>query len=269
MEYYDPLKRRLIYTGGRATPDYWDKHWNTWDVRGRILGSGKNSYVARITKKYLDSDDGPILEGGCGLGSKVESLRLNGYRCIGVDNAIKTVQALQTSLPELDIRLGDVRKLDFPDNYFAGYWSLGVIEPFRDGYDDIMNEMLRVIRPGGYLFLQFPYMSYYRRLKSKLGLYGKFEQDAPDFYQFALNAQDVIEDFEGIGFKLIRKKPKGVLGGLKDENPSLNSIIDSILRYRNTNISTKVSYFLLDHVLSMVFGYMFGHTILLLFEKAD
>lgn len=98
----------------------------------------------------------------------------------------------------------DVRKLDFLYNYFAGYWSIGVIEHLSSGYDDIAKEMSRVIKPGGYLFLSFPYMSYLRRLKSKSRMYIEFlNQTHHNFYQFALNAIPVIHYFERLGFILI------------------------------------------------------------------
>ena len=47
--------------------------------------------------------------------------------------------------PQLDVSYGDVRALEFEDDSFDGYWSLGVIEHFPDGYEDIGQEMTRVI----------------------------------------------------------------------------------------------------------------------------
>ena len=271
MKYYDSSKKQLIYIRQQADPTYWDTHWdaeNILNIRNRIFNSGKNSFVARITRKYLIPSDGPILEGGCGLGSNVESLRLNGYQCIGIDNARKTVKILQDNIPELDIRYGDVSRLDFANDYFAGYWSLGVIEHFKNGYDDIAHEMLNVIKPGGYLFLTFPFMTYYRRIKAKLGLYKKFNnQDTASFYQFALNAKNVREDFEKIGFQLVLKKPRGVLYGLRDEVPRLSPIVNFILRHKDKSFFSKASYFIFDIITSAVFGRLIGNTILLVFKK--
>jgi len=268
MKYYDSSRKQLIYIREKATPDYWDKHWSTENIRQRIFNSGKRSFVARITKKYLDPSEGQILEGGCGLASNVESLRLNGFKCIGVDNAKKTVQILQDNIPELDIRFGDVKKLDFPDNYFVGYWSLGIIEHFQSGYDDIADEMSRVIKQSGYLFLLFPYMSYIRKIKSKLKFYKEFNnQDISDFYQFALNTTHVIKSFEEKKFRLIKKKPRGVLYGIKDESALLSPIINFLINHKNKNIFTKVFYFILNSILSLICAHIFAHTILLVFRK--
>jgi len=206
MKYYDPQNKRLVYIEKKATPDYWDEHWAA-GVRKRLRRSKATTWATkinrcylnphtRITRKYLKPEQGPVLEGGCGLGKKVEVLCFCGFQCIGVDYARDTVRAVNEHIPELDIRYGDIRKLDFPDDFFAGYWSIGVIEHLWDGYDRIAEEMERVLKPGGYLFLSFPYMSLYRRMLAKTGFYRKYENQSPeDFRQFALNHRKVTDDF--------------------------------------------------------------------------
>jgi len=268
MKYYDSSKKQLIYIRKRATSKYWDKYWKTENIRERIFNSGRHSFIARITRKYLHPSEGPILEGGCGLGFKVESLKLNGYKCIGIDNARKIVQILQDDIPELDIRYGDIRKLNFSDNYFTGYWSIGVIEHYWNGYDDIANEMLRVIRQGGYLFLLFPYMSYFRRLKFKIGIYPKFRnQSTHNFYQFALNAASVRLYFEELEFTLINTYYRGVMYGLKDEIKCASKFIDIILSHMDYNFLTKLLWSVFSNAVDYLLGSVFGHTILFVFQK--
>ncbi|MFW5798540.1 MAG: class I SAM-dependent methyltransferase [Planctomycetota bacterium] len=105
----------------------------------------------------------------------------------------------------MTIRHGDVRALPFDDGSFDGYWSLGVIEHFQQGYLDILAEARRVLRPGGILFLAAPSMSPLRRLKAKLNLYPRLEAPPDDeaFYQFALHPAAVISDCRKIGFALV------------------------------------------------------------------
>jgi len=63
-----------------------------------------------------------------------------------------------------------------------------VIEHFWEGYNEILKEAKRVLKPKGYLFLTFPYMSPLRKFRANLGLYrildfnNKSKND--DFYQF-------------------------------------------------------------------------------------
>jgi 2-polyprenyl-3-methyl-5-hydroxy-6-metoxy-1,4-benzoquinol methylase len=81
-------------------------------------------------KKYLPYKNNRILEGGCGDGHLVDAMNYWGYKVVGVDFAPKTVAKIKEVMPGLDVRLGDVQALDFEDEYFDGYWSMGVIEHF-------------------------------------------------------------------------------------------------------------------------------------------
>src|SRR3989344_7327451 len=171
---------------------------------------------------------------------------------------------MRALVPELKIHLGDVRKLEFPDASFDGYWSLGVIEHFPVGYDAIAHEMHRVLKPGGYLFLTFPALSPLRRLKAYFKAYPLFEEnnfDFKNFYQFALNQQDVLRTFENVGFEAVKKKRYEGLKGLKDESGSLKPFFQMI--YDNKSLFGKI----LSHSLSLVFAPVASHMSLLILKK--
>ena len=174
MRYYDKHHKRLIYIAETASPEYWDHHWESKNLRAEITKKHFDQLVIPTTKKYL-APGSRVLEGGCGTGVHVFGLRQNGFESIGVDNAPETVRLAKEAVPEMDIRLGDVLTLDFEDNYFDGYWSIGVIEHFWDGYEPVLSEMKRLLKPGGYLFLTFPYMSPLRKWKARRGQYPMHE----------------------------------------------------------------------------------------------
>jgi ubiquinone/menaquinone biosynthesis C-methylase UbiE len=129
-----------------------------------------------------------------------------GFNAIGIDFAGDSVKQARLAYPGLDVRQGDVRSLDFPDRFFDGYWSIGVIEHFWTGYDSILAEAARVVRPEGFLFLTAPWMSPYRKYKARIGGYpGVDFSDEPDsFYQFALGRQEVCAQLVRHGFQLLR-----------------------------------------------------------------
>ena len=110
-----------------------------------------------------------MLQGGCGLGDKVHSLDKVGFEAYGIDFAPNVVSMINENWPHLDVRQGDVRKLPFEDDFFDGYWSFGVIEHFFIGFDEILEEMARVIKPGGYLFLDQYLPDLREQLISKFG----------------------------------------------------------------------------------------------------
>lgn len=262
--YYDNRNRRLVYIGESATPEFWASHWDTENLEEKIKRWKNDRFVLRTLRKYIPDKDGKILEGGCGRGQVVYCMYVHGYKSIGIDFAKKTIERVKGAIPELDVRVGDVRDLQFPDNYFVGYWSLGVIEHFWNGYYDILKEMRRVLINGGYIFLTFPYMSPLRRLKAKLGLYKEFNvEDTERFYQFALNIDIVIKDFEAIGFKLVYKKPRNGLGGFKDEINILKPISQKLYDYQGKNLGVSGFRFVLDKLLAT----FAGHSIFLVFRK--
>lgn len=263
-KYFDSRKRQLIYISKDSTPDFWDTHWNINElIRNRILAVN-DTFVSRITRKYLSQRDGIILEGGCGWGQYVASLFNNGYKAVGIDFACNTVRIMNRFVPELVIIPGDVRRLPFHDNLFAGYWSLGVIEHFRQGYEELALEMLRVIRNNGYLFITFPYMSPLRRMKGRLGLYKlSGSGSVENFHQYALNSELVIRDFEKIGFKLIKVIPHDATTGLQHEVIRLRKVFQKLLDYGPA--CRWAGY--IQTIVNRSMSRMVGHCILLIFKK--
>jgi SAM-dependent methyltransferase len=265
MRYLDGQNRRLIYVSQQATPAFWDAYWTADQSLRQAILKQKDTFVSRTTRKYLEPEDGTILEGGCGIGIQVAALMNAGYKCIGVDYATQTVQLIQETVPELDIRLDDVRHLDFEDGFFAGYWSLGVIEHSWDGYTQIGLEMARVVRPNGYLFLAFPYMSPFRTIKAKLNRYPKWtEGQAPlGFYQFALDHKAVLHDFEAWGFELVRAKSMLGLRAMKDEIAVLRPLLEYLYDYKGACMLTKGIGLIVTKALTP----LSGHQVLLVLRK--
>jgi len=257
--FYDNTENRLIFIEKKATPERWDNHWLLDDTNARkAIDKGKgDNFVTRITLKFLVPDAGGILEGGCGNGKHVSALAKKGFRVIGIDSAPSTVSVLNKNAPELDIRLGDLRNLPLKDTSMAGYWSLGVIEHYYHGYTDIAKEMVRVLKPGGYLFLTFPYMSPIRRLKAILGLYPIYHgHDEPeDFFQYALDHNKVLNQFSMMGFSICLFQPQAGLKGLKDEVRFLRVPLQKLYDYRGENIFIRGFRYFLDQVFSPLTGH--------------
>jgi len=193
---------RLVYLDEKATPEFWDRRW---EAEGKPPAVSPQDDVVTITAKYLQPGS-RILEGGCGRANKVKAMADAGFKPIGIDFAEDSVKRARLDYPGLDIRQGDVRSLDFPDCFFDGYWSIGVIEHFWTGYDSILAEAARVLKPKGFLFLTAPWLSPYRKYKTRIGGYTSLDfSDEPDsFYQFALGREEVCAQLARHGFELLR-----------------------------------------------------------------
>lgn len=219
-KFYDPANERVVYVQKKADSAYWDNHWSHYSAEAFINNvKVKNRFVLNETRKYLPKG-AVVLEGGCGQGQNVWTLQSAGFDCWGADFAADTVEKIKKTMPELKVVVSDVRKLSFEDNFFDGYWSLGVIEHFFDGYHEIRDEMRRVLKKGGYLFLTVPAMSFLRQAKARLGFYEPFKKEGfplDDFYQFVLSDKKVIEDYSAHGFRLVSHHRIHGVKGLKDE----------------------------------------------------
>ena len=138
-------KNRLVYYRCLANSDYWDSLWSTrlsleiYEIAKRgDMGTFERPFI-----RYLPRD-GRILEAGCGTVKLVVALRRLGYDIEGVDWAPKTIEKVKTLLPELPVRVGDVRDLDVGDDYYSAYISIGVVEHFSDGPEPILRACGRI-----------------------------------------------------------------------------------------------------------------------------
>lgn len=237
--FYDKSNNRLVYINNKSNNDYWDEHWES-DQFENLVKISSNRFISSNTQKYLDKGS-KILEGGCGRGQNVYLLKNLDYDCIGIDYAKDTVDKINELVPEINVQIGDVRKLNFKDNTFDGYWSLGVIEHFYDGYGDITKEMYRVLNIGGVLFLTVPSMSWIRKMKAKFNMYPLWNNNKSkreNFYQFALDPNIVIKDFEDLGFELLSVKPYDGFKGLKDEVVLLKPVMQYM--YNSNNFIVRI-----------------------------
>lgn len=265
FKYYDPRENRLIYICKEANPNYWDEFWKS-RIQKNIYKSkvSRWNYVIKKTKKFLPLGS-RVLEGGCGNGIQVFKLHKAGFNTIGLDNSPLTVKYLKKNYPGLYFEFGDVREIPFEDNYFDGYWSFGVIEHFYEGYESILKEMHRVIKPGKYLFLIFPHMSTCRRKKAKSGKYPVWDNSnlIKDFFQFALDEDRVKKDVENNGFCFIEKKKLSGLSGLRDEVRFLFPLIDKMY-------NSKIDFIRpIKTIISIILTPFFSNSILLVFRKKE
>ncbi|EKD26083.1 MAG: S-adenosylmethionine (SAM)-dependent methyltransferase [uncultured bacterium] len=262
-KYYDKNSGLIIFCKQKADNKYWDNHWENSGIKRLIKNPPKHRFFKKITLRYL-KPPAKIIEGGCGMGDKVIRLSQAGYETYGIDFAEQSVIEIKKAYPYLNILVSDVKSLPFKDDFFDGYWSLGVIEHFFDGYDPILNEMERVIKKGGFLFLTFPMMSPFRKRKAYKGKYlqvANTKTIQENFYQYALNPESVIDKITSKGFSVESKQGFDSLKGIKDEINFLSVPIGLFIK-KIPGLSSIIGV-LFDKLL----GNFFGHMMLIVFKK--
>ena len=112
-------------------------------------------------EKLIDGDtDSKVLDVGCGTGRLLKWFSENiGYDMYGVEPAKNMIKEAQrkTQATKPIIKQGDIENIPFPNDYFDRIITTHVLmhlhpQMIHNG----ITEMYRVLKPGGYMLLDFP-----------------------------------------------------------------------------------------------------------------
>lgn len=170
----------------------WSEIWGKTSLSEQLSGCSKDELLP-IYLKYLPKD-GLILEGGAGYGRLVISLSQLGYKIIGVELIQKCVEMAKKEYPKIDMRQGDVNKLDFPDEHFSAYISMGVIEHFLEGPARALKEMYRVLKSNGIAIVCVPAFNWLRKIKYPLRNSLRSLMGESSFFRSLLGKKRIICD---------------------------------------------------------------------------
>ncbi|MEW5848671.1 MAG: class I SAM-dependent methyltransferase [Myxococcota bacterium] len=94
----------------------------------------KTHVVCRMFAQRILELSGPVssaLELGCGTASTLERIRRRiGGPCTGVDNCEPAVVDARAQYPRLDLQVGDIFNLPYPEKSFDLVYSVGLFEHF-------------------------------------------------------------------------------------------------------------------------------------------
>lgn len=92
----------------------------------------------------------------------------------------------------LSFKLEDATKLTFSDASFDLVYSISVIEHIHERYPDAVKEMIRVLKPGGYLYLAFPVSSKHIEEWTENNIYSnQYKKSERFFFQYRFDSVDV------------------------------------------------------------------------------
>ena len=156
-------------------------HW-WWVARQRI--------ILTLLKKYLKGDKNVILDGGCGTGAGMFFLSKLG-RVYGVDLSPRAVEFCKERGLKT-VKLGDISRLPYRDNYFDLVCLMDVIEHIEKDRLAI-KEARRVLKPGGIILVTMPALPF---------IYSNHDKEQGHFRRYSKKELDRL--FKNSGFKNLK-----------------------------------------------------------------
>lgn len=197
---------------------YWDKHIHDLEITKHPVGSRgffddldqyhfeKLHHLLRLVD-FNGYRGKAVLEVGCGAAVDLARFAKGGAVCTGVDLASSAIDLARANFAQqglaADLRVANGEALPFPDNSFDYVYAHGVVQYTADP-QRLVNEVRRVLKPGGEaLFQVYNRISWLNAL-SKLMKVGLEHDDAPVLLKYS------IGEFKQLvsGFSQVRIVPE-------------------------------------------------------------
>jgi ubiquinone/menaquinone biosynthesis C-methylase UbiE len=146
--------------------NYYDEYW----TGGRNTFSGSNQGYAANFRGWMASElsglapDSPIIEVGCGDGSFTRNLANFSSAVTAIDISEVQIEENAASMPAIRFLQHDVAEpFPFADESFEVVWCSEVLEHLFNPLF-AMQEMHRILKPGGKLLVTVPYHGVFKNM---------------------------------------------------------------------------------------------------------
>jgi ubiquinone/menaquinone biosynthesis C-methylase UbiE len=113
-------------------------------------------YPLKFSNLVVKNKDKLILEAGCGNGRVVRYYHNKKYKIIGIDFIKETIEKIKSANPMIDVRVVNICKLNFKDEYFDVILAFGLYHNLNlDNISVALNETYRVLKKGGKICVSF------------------------------------------------------------------------------------------------------------------
>jgi cyclopropane fatty-acyl-phospholipid synthase-like methyltransferase len=123
------------------------------------------SYYKKHGQTYMDNNQNPadfideflgllqgkrILDLGSGHGVNANYMQSKGFRVVGIDLSNKMVAHARKAYPDVEFRVDNMAKLQFPTDSFDGIFaSYSLIHLTKDVIHPVLKKLNKILRSGG------------------------------------------------------------------------------------------------------------------------
>lgn len=143
--------RQTTFTRDRLTRISQIERWHFWFA-------GRQAYLERVLARYVPLEGLRLLDVGCGTGYVLNFLARSGYQPVGLDLRSEGLQAMARMKTQTALLQADAIFLPLEAESFDAVLLLDVLEHLEP--PPLVNEIQRVLKPGGYTILSVPAMDW-------------------------------------------------------------------------------------------------------------
>jgi SAM-dependent methyltransferase len=136
-----------------------------------------------VFRKHVPAEN-LILDYGCGYGRTVNELLDHGYmKVVGIDSSLLMIERGHRMYPHLDLQVLPASGLSYGDESFDAVLLFAVLTciPTNKGQQDLLQNLIRLLRPGGLLYISDYYLQEddrnrqrYEQFATEFDVYGVF-----------------------------------------------------------------------------------------------
>jgi len=193
---------RITYRSNN-NKDYWTKRWA--DIPPDQPMENMDAYPLKYAAMTVKNDGGKILEAGCGAGRIVRYYHDRGFDIHGIDFVSVAVEKLKALDSNLQVEVGDITKLQFPDFAFKYVLAFGLYHNLEHGLEQAIAETYRVLEIGGLVCASFRADNIQTRLTDWLAdskKRGVADGGQRSFHKMNLTRKEFVSLFERAGFNV-------------------------------------------------------------------
>lgn len=188
--------------------EYWKERWES--IPSDKAMKNVNVYPLKYSELIIKEKASRILEAGCGAGRILRYYNDLNYDIYGIDYIESAIIKLRKTDPNLNVRIGDITNLNFPNNYFKYVLAFGLYHNLENGLHEAILETKRVLKKGGYVCASFRADNIQNKLVDYLTLRKQREitkKSPKKFHKLNLTKDEFSFLFSSKGFNVISVDP--------------------------------------------------------------